>query len=303
MATSEGKPETKQEAKPEVEENQEPPLKYKAWVLKVSIHCEGCKRKVEKKLRKIDGVYEAYADLKQQKATVKANRKGKGNRRTKANKLPSDEANDNSNHGGEKEKETVKNEASVHQDDGAKSSENGAGSSKVAEGKQNVTHDQAKEPKPEVKQNVTPAAGNQSPGDEKKVGGGDGGGAGGESEAAPPTIGSHFKGQGPHGPIPISSPANHGPPHQHPMYEYPTYYNAPPMYLTSYNTAYPSSSYSTSYYTSPPLYSYAYMHPGHMSERPPPDPDMYSSYPSYSSRQSDSFEMFSDENPNACSIM
>lgn len=94
MATTEGKAETKQESKPEakpesskeVEENQEPPLKYKvnhvfafflkkkklrfhqtlflhhsfpcfpqAWVLKVSIHCEGCKRKVEKTLRNIQG--------------------------------------------------------------------------------------------------------------------------------------------------------------------------------------------------------------------------------------------------------
>ncbi|KAE8678182.1 40S ribosomal protein S21-2 [Hibiscus syriacus] len=379
MATTEGKPEIKQEIKPEakpeskeVEENQEPPLKYKAWVLKVSIHCEGCKRKVEKTLRKIEGVYEAYADLKQQKATVKSNlhvnpktlikklvKKGRhaelwpekseqkekkqGKSKNKDKQVAQSEANNNSNHGDEKEKETVKNEASVHLEGGAKSSENGSESNKVAEGKQNVTRDQGgqvKEPKPEVKQNVTTAGGNQSAGDEKKVGGGESGGAAGESEAnaaeksgsgngneknkkkgqkanananvderehhgdaAPPTIGSHFKGHGPYGPVPMSSPANQSPPHQHPMYEYPTYYHAPPVYLTNYNTAYPSSSYNASYYTSPPPYSYAYTHSGHMSERPPPYLDTYSSCPSYSSQLSDSFEMFSDENPNACSIM
>ncbi|KAL4354102.1 hypothetical protein GQ457_06G020950 [Hibiscus cannabinus] len=370
MATTEVKPEPKPEGK-EVEENQEPPLKYKAWVLKVSIHCEGCRRKVEKTLRKIDGVYEAYADLKQQKATVKANlhvnaetlvkklvKKGRhaelwpeksepkekkqGKSKNKDKQVAQrEEANNNSNHGGDTEKETVKNEASLPQDDGAESSENG-GSSKVAEGKQNVTRDQGgqvKETKPEVKDNVTLADGNQSHVADQKVDGGDSGGAGVESQgnaaeksgsgngskknkkkgqkananasvvegehhgdAVPATIGSHFKGHGPHGPVPMPSPANHSPPHQLPMYEYPTYYHSPPVYLTSYNTAYPSSSYSGSYYTSPPPYSYAYMHPGHMSDHPP-DTNTYSSYPSYSSQPSDSFEMFSDENPNACSIM
>ncbi|GMI65372.1 hypothetical protein HRI_000206500 [Hibiscus trionum] len=359
MATTEGKP----ESKPEVEQNQDNPLKYKAWVLKVSIHCEACKRKVEKTLRKIDGVYEAYADLKQQKATVKSNlhvnaetlikklvkkgrhaellpeksepkekRQGKSKNKDKQ-VVQREEANNDSNHGGDKEKETVKNEASVQQDDGAKSSENG-GSSKVAEGKQNVTHDQGgqvKEPKPEVKENVTLEAGNQSPVAEKKVGGGEsegnaaeksGSGNGskknkkkgqkanananvGEREhhgdAVPATIGSHFKGHEPHGPVPMPSPANHSPPHQHPMYEYPTYHHSPPVYLTSYNTAYPSSSYSGSYYTSPS--SYSYMHSGHMSDRSPPDTNTYSSYPPYSSQPTDSFEMFNEENPNACSIM
>ncbi|KAL4380038.1 hypothetical protein GQ457_02G036320 [Hibiscus cannabinus] len=368
MATAEGKPEGKEEPKPqtkpeskEVEENQEPPLKYKAWVLKVSIHCEGCKRKVEKILRNIEGVYEAYADLKQQKATVKANvhvnaetligklvKKGrhaelwpeKSEPKEKKQGKPKNKDKQGGQSEEAKGKETVKNEVSVHQDDGPKSSENG-GSSKVAEAKQNVTRDQGgevKEPKPEVKQNVTGAAGNQSPvAEKKKSDGGDNGGAGGESEgnaaeksgsgsnknkkkgqkgnasvtdgdphhgdATPATVGSQFKGHGPHGPVPMPSPSNHSPPRHHPMYEYPTYYHAPPVYLTSYNTAYPSSSYSASYYASGQPYSYAYMHPGHTSELPTSDTDTYTPYPSYSSHPSDSFEMFSDENPNACSIM
>lgn len=43
------------------------------WVLKVSIHCEGCKRKVKKVLQSIDGVYTTTIDSKQQKVTVTGN--------------------------------------------------------------------------------------------------------------------------------------------------------------------------------------------------------------------------------------
>ncbi|XVF41886.1 hypothetical protein PTKIN_Ptkin01aG0316200 [Pterospermum kingtungense] len=205
MATTEGKAETKQESKPEakpepkeVEEYQEPPLKYKAWVLKVSIHCEGCKRKVEKTLRNIQGVYEVSADLKQQKVAVKANlhvdvetlikklvkkgrhaelwpekgeqkekKKGKSKNKDKqGGQANSEEANNNNNNGGDKDKEKVKNEVSVHQET-AKSCENG-GSSKNGEGcSAGKAHEggapcknggQVKEPKPEVKQTVTVVA-------------------------------------------------------------------------------------------------------------------------------------------------
>ncbi|XP_011023677.1 PREDICTED: uncharacterized protein LOC105125077 [Populus euphratica] len=78
MATepkTDAKTEAKQEAKAEakevaVEGNTEPSLKYKTWVLKVSVHCEGCKRKVKKILDSIDGVCKADVDLRLQKATV-----------------------------------------------------------------------------------------------------------------------------------------------------------------------------------------------------------------------------------------
>ncbi|MCD7456670.1 hypothetical protein HAX54_032726 [Datura stramonium] len=54
---------------------EDPPelLNYKTWVLKVSIHCEGCKRKVKKILQQVPGVYAIDIDLKQQKATVTGN--------------------------------------------------------------------------------------------------------------------------------------------------------------------------------------------------------------------------------------
>ncbi|KAE8671307.1 Detected protein of unknown function [Hibiscus syriacus] len=45
-------------------------LKYKTWVLKVLIHCEGCKKKVKKVLQAIDGVYETKIDSEHHKVTV-----------------------------------------------------------------------------------------------------------------------------------------------------------------------------------------------------------------------------------------
>ncbi|GMI69408.1 hypothetical protein HRI_000610100 [Hibiscus trionum] len=45
-------------------------LKYKTWVFKVFIHCEGCRKKVKKVLQAIDGVYETKIDSQQHKVTV-----------------------------------------------------------------------------------------------------------------------------------------------------------------------------------------------------------------------------------------
>ncbi|KAB1202935.1 Copper transport protein ATX1 [Morella rubra] len=48
-------------------------LKYQTWVLKVSIHCEGCKKKVKKVLQSIEGVYTTTVDSPQHKVTVTGN--------------------------------------------------------------------------------------------------------------------------------------------------------------------------------------------------------------------------------------
>ncbi|KAJ7955085.1 Heavy metal-associated isoprenylated plant protein 36 [Quillaja saponaria] len=45
-------------------------LNYQTMFLKVSIHCEGCKRKVKKVLQSIDGVFTTTIDSQQQKVTV-----------------------------------------------------------------------------------------------------------------------------------------------------------------------------------------------------------------------------------------
>ncbi|GMY18519.1 heavy metal-associated isoprenylated plant protein 37 [Fagus crenata] len=45
-------------------------LKIQTCVLKVSIHCDGCKQKVKKLLQRIEGVYQVNIDAEQQKVTV-----------------------------------------------------------------------------------------------------------------------------------------------------------------------------------------------------------------------------------------
>uniref|UniRef100_A0A0E0LPM0 HMA domain-containing protein n=1 Tax=Oryza punctata TaxID=4537 RepID=A0A0E0LPM0_ORYPU len=46
------------------------PLQYTTTVLRVSIHCEGCKKKVKKVLQNIEGVYKVTIDAAQHKVTV-----------------------------------------------------------------------------------------------------------------------------------------------------------------------------------------------------------------------------------------
>lgn len=48
-------------------------LKVKTHILKVSIHCDGCKLKVKKLLHRIQGVFSVDIDLENQKVTVQAN--------------------------------------------------------------------------------------------------------------------------------------------------------------------------------------------------------------------------------------
>ncbi|KAJ0014367.1 hypothetical protein Pint_19801 [Pistacia integerrima] len=369
-------PEAKTE-KPEAKEKEaeEADLKCKAWVLRVSIHCEGCKKKVKKILTNIDGVYRTEIDLRQQKVTVfgdvdaetlikklekkygkhaelwpeqKEKKKSKSKNKEKQQQQNDHESSEENNSA---EKETGKVEgqgqdsSKQNENNGGKSNGDGVHVVKICEGGATSTSKsggQVKEVKNEVKQVVMLPAGGQSPVAEKKVGGeseggadksgaGGGGGGGkkkkkkghkgnnnnnvGEGEAepssnAPAGTGSpvhvHGHGPGPHGPSVqghIPSTANYSPPRQH-GYQYPPpHYYPPPVYAVSYNTAHPSTGYSTSYYAAAPTttYTYAYTNPGVGSDPAPSDFDTYSY--SYPPQPSGSFEMFSDENPNACSIM
>nr|GLL32259.1 heavy metal-associated isoprenylated plant protein 37 [Ipomoea trifida] len=45
-------------------------LKIQTCVLKVNIHCDGCKQKVKKILQRIEGVYQVSIDDEQQKVSV-----------------------------------------------------------------------------------------------------------------------------------------------------------------------------------------------------------------------------------------
>lgn len=127
-----------------------------------------------------------------------------------------------------------------------------------------------------------------------------------ESSKAPANIGSQNHEGGP----PTGSvPPNHSLPHHPSYYAYPPHYygppipipTPPPVYAVSYNTSQPAS-HTASYYAGPPPDSYVYAYSGGVPERqaPPPPPSDLDAYP----RQPlDSFEIFSDENPNGCSVM
>ncbi|WVY98741.1 hypothetical protein V8G54_030892 [Vigna mungo] len=116
--------------------------------------------------------------------------------------------------------------------------------------------------------------------------------------------------------VPFAIPTNDSATRHHHFYrEYPPHYYAPPpappqvVHSVSYHTAHPSSSYGAAYYAPTRPVSYAHVvRPGYEVEPPPymyEAPSYAPSYtPSYApSQPSDSFELFSDENPNACSLM
>lgn len=268
-----------------------------------------------------------HAELWPEKADQKEKKKRKSkNKKEKEKEKEKQSDPESSDEGVEKETETVKTEV-VQIQDPSKPPEygsplknpeiinvgkpgEGAAASKTAAG------EQMKEVKVEVKQPVSSPLDSQPPvtdkkgvseneGGAEKSGSGCGGSGGKKKKKkghkgnnnnvdegehcgdAPAGTGSPSQG---HSQGPVQCPTNQSPPHHH-VYQYPPHYYAPPpVYSVHYNAAQPSTSYGASI-------SYAYMHPGTVSEPPPSDVDSDISPPS------DSFEIFSDENPNACSIM
>ncbi|KAF9681566.1 hypothetical protein SADUNF_Sadunf05G0015000 [Salix dunnii] len=327
-------------------ENTGPPLKYKTWVLKVSVHCEECKRKVKRILRSIDGVYTADVDLRQQKVTVIGNvdadtlikklvkktgkhaelwpekadnkqkdkKKEKGKEKEKEKEKESDEeSSDEEGDDGENEKECkVKNIVVKIEDPSPK---HGGGCHGVVGSQEggDVRVTEVRINEVTAKKNVTSPGWGQSPVTDKKAGGecevGAGGSAGGgkkkkkkkkkgqtgnnntgvegeNSGHAPAGIGSPSLG---HAQVQFQQPTNRSPPRQNHAYEYPaiTCY-APTVYAMSSIVAHPGTCYGASYYA-PPYCNACVL--------PPSDSDPYPPQPS------GSFEIFSDENPNACSVM
>lgn len=350
------------------------PLTYKTSVLKVSVHCEGCKRKVKKVLLGVHGVHAVDVDIKQQKVIVNGNvdaatlikkleksgkhaelwpeivaaKKEKKSHKSKNKEKPIDpetntQASDDRS-SPKKEKPMVKVEASKSGASPAKNSEGGGGAVKFDDGAaENGDRggSEVAESKSDGKKPETGSAGKQLPVADKKGGESEGGDK--ESDGDSNNSGKKKKNEGQKSPAedkpssdggPASTrlenqhagpapPVSFIPPrHHHHGYQYPPQYYAPPSsagapdhyvgpppvnlsppqhqgyrYAVSYNTSNPTSSYTTSYYASPPPQSYAYVHPGPETEPPPSDLDSYPRQPL------DSFEMFSDENPNGCFIM
>ncbi|XP_020221955.1 heavy metal-associated isoprenylated plant protein 35 [Cajanus cajan] len=253
------------------------PLNYQTWFLKVSIHCEGCRRKVKKVLKSIDGVFTATIDQQQQKVTVtgsvsvetllrKLVRAGKH-----AEIWPESLNGDGkiSGKGGNKNK---KNEAKEPLKN--KGTENVTTSSSKCNSENKSSNKKAGDNSPEK-----PPSGVQAPAEgggggsgkkKKKVQSG-GNGLSSASTAAPAHTGMQFQdlvGQ-------VNETC------QQQSFSYPETGYPPMVYVASYNRFYPS------YYVPSSPYVYAGLQDGYHFQSAPLV----------------SFEIFSDENANGCSVM
>ncbi|XP_024004185.1 heavy metal-associated isoprenylated plant protein 35 isoform X1 [Eutrema salsugineum] len=346
MATEEMKPATKkseQKQSTEVKDLPPPPLPlpYKTCNLKVSIHCEGCKRKVKKILTTIEGVYRVDIDVKQNKVTVigitspeillkKLLKSGKHAHLLPEipdpveNKPVDPKENKAVDPKGKNKKKKKTEEKPEVTDTDKPESDNPDAAGECSSGNGGETCDPVKEEKKVVvieKVSVPAESPAPSPVDtpapaEEKKAEESSGNVGKKKKKKGQKISCDNNSSG--GPVrtrslppPLITPetdhdrpfnrndghrnlANNNPP-PHDMYHYPPNYFAPQiMYGLCYNVAQPPVSIDgASYYSPAPPHAYAYMHPGYLPSDQNPFP----------SRPSDSFELFSDENPNGCSVM
>ncbi|KAJ1395207.1 Heavy metal-associated domain, HMA [Sesbania bispinosa] len=273
-------------------------LKYQTWFLKVSIHCEGCRRKVKKVLQSIDGVFTTTIDPQQQKVTVT----GSVGVETLIRKLlkagkhaevwPENLA----------VKGTSESKPSSGKNRGIESSEKCNGESKRSNNSKNdtITNSPDKSPaggKAPEKDNK----GGESEGGIGKSGGGEtarsgkkkkkreqsesvggsgsnGLSSGSGSNSAPAHTGSQVVGQ-----LNLSPTRQQSYP-----YNPETYCPSPMVYLATYNRLCPMAMGGPCYYVPPSPYMCAGL--DH-------DPYQLQSTPLVS------FEIFSDENANGCSVM
>lgn len=264
--------------------DREPPLNFQTWVLKVSIHCEGCKKKVKKVLQNIEGVYMTEIDSEQHKVTVTGNVDAQrlikkllksGKQAELWPELTNPQQNENKPNKSKKNKNQNQLKE-ANSDDKPKNlavkNENPGGNDKE---KQN-------ENPPEK-----PAAGGESEGifqpNRNGITGSGGNGGGkkkkkkGQKGNTPNAGDANGGGNAPAAPVGEMSPpvgamnVGMGPPH-HEVYPYPPnpYPPPTPVYGVSYNTAYPSTS-SSSYYA-PQVYDYTYSRPYAYPPTPPSDP-------------------------------
>ncbi|KAG5628281.1 hypothetical protein H5410_013499 [Solanum commersonii] len=293
-----------------------PTLHYRTWILKVSIHCPGCKRKVKKVLQSIEGVYTTDIDPQQQKVIVTGNVEAE----TLIKKLI------RNGRSAElwpepkpilREKKPKKNENSDDDDDDHEDDEHN-NNEKTAEhgpprhgvrfgGIETFTMD-VKEVRPDERPPENIAVVERFPAPEQKAAGGAkkkkkkkkkkstgnsnaNPNASAGSSGAPPSSESDVAKMGPNQ---MMDQANLGHSFQHP---YPNPYDQHPhasyhvphqhqSYVVSYNAAHPMVS------SAPPYY--------YVPSSPYTQSDIYSKQ---QSTPLDSFEILSDENPHACYIM
>ncbi|XP_050363368.1 heavy metal-associated isoprenylated plant protein 36-like [Argentina anserina] len=265
-------------------------LKYQTWVLKVSIHCEGCKKKVKKVLQSIEGVYAIAIDSQQHKVTVTGNveaetllkklwrsnklaelwpepKKGKKSKKNKDNGEADGDNGDEAKNPSEKNQQADENggddadddDGDSDKEDGNQSNEAGGEQSGGAAGGGASSGAKKKKKKKKKKaQNGNPPNGSTgTPGEHPGV--------------AHPA--------GANGPLMVGPDMSHpmaamnlGPPIQHMYpgpYPPPVYYQPPPAaYGLSYSTTYPST--SASYFT-PVMHDTTYYHPDIYSPSDPVD--------------------------------
>ncbi|KAI3469395.1 hypothetical protein Pfo_026058 [Paulownia fortunei] len=309
----------------QAEEPSQPPLQYQTWVLKVSIHCQGCKSKVKKVLHSIEGVYTTNIDSQQQKVTVTGNidaqtlikklvktgkhaelwpekpASGKEKKPGKANKNEKENDSKSSENSEEEEEENPaenNNKVSSPRINGG----NGGAAVKFI-GVDPATVDN-KPPEQVSGGEISPAAEHKgSPnGGEKNSGGAGAGGQGGKKKKKKGRKGNNSSNAGP---APNGAPASTGveipkvgftqvvdqinPSPTQNVYHYPPSYAPQQAYVVSYNAAHPTITGAPGYYMPPSPYT-------HASYAQPEDYQVQAA-------PLDSFEILSDENPNGCCIM
>ncbi|KAB2069212.1 hypothetical protein ES319_A08G082000v1 [Gossypium barbadense] len=263
-------------------------LKYKTSVLKVFIHCEGCKKKVKRVLQVIDGVYETTIDSTQHKVTVtgsvdeellikklsksgkyvepwpeKAEKKDKKPGKSKNNEKQKDdegEAGGDDNHDPKKNKSDEKPELAATKDGGSDGSKGQPdGDNQPPAGDQ--MGGESEEPDTSAAESGGGNGGNKK---KKKKGKKGNPGPNGDAPASGEGLSAQalpVSNQAP----PIGSSTNPSPPHQ-PMYPHapPPMYYGPPLFGVSYTTTHSSS---TSSYFATIMHPNAYGPPS-----PPSDP-------------------------------
>ncbi|KAL8530890.1 hypothetical protein ACS0TY_007788 [Phlomoides rotata] len=230
------------------------PLTYKTWILRVSIHCGGCRKKVKKVLQSIEGVYTIDIDSKQHKVTVTGN-VDSGiliKKLTKSGKN-ADLWPENS----ESKKKHKHKDHETASDVDEKKNENDNGNQKVVYDTSGDDHTEEKGGAPEAASQ--------------------GGGGGGKKKKKKKKKRNAASTDAGGGAPPPAAAANTGsnPPHQQQVFSYPQFYYPVPEYGMSYNTHAPptataTASMTSSYYTFP-LHSYTYCRPYDYAP-PPSDP-------------------------------
>ncbi|XP_057782360.1 heavy metal-associated isoprenylated plant protein 36-like [Salvia miltiorrhiza] len=219
-----------------------PPLTYKTWILRVSIHCGGCKKKVKKVLQNIEGVYKIEIDSKQHRVEVTGNVESG----TLIKKLI--RSGKNAELWSEKQSK----------DGDAAAGDSGEKRVDLADGPKNGC-DSSGEDHAEEKGDgqVAAAQGGGGGGKKKKKKKKKKGNAGGAPAPAPAPApgGSGWPPPAAASGGPVDQ-ANESCPRQQ-VFSYPQFYYPAAEYGMSYNSAPPNASMANSYYTLP-MYSYAY---------------------------------------------